>query len=103
MPWSVLKWYLTQNRSTLCIDPHVGVAGVAVHVPPGTSESPVAHQHGDLVGRLRRERPEVPLHIVVTKIGVRAALLGADEVLELHRITHKEHGSVVTHHVVVAL
>ena len=85
------------------VDPHVGVARVAVHVPPALGDAAVAHQPGDLVGRLGRQRPEVPLHVVVAQAVVRTALLGADEVLELHRVAHEEHRRVVAHHVVVAL
>ena len=85
------------------VDPHVGVARVAVHVAPRPGDPPVAHQPRHLVGRLRRQRPEVPLHVVVAQVGVRAALLRTDEVLELHRVPQEEHGGVVAHHVVVAL
>src|SRR6266566_1194522 len=46
------------------VDPDVGVAGIAVHVPPGARDAPVAHQPGHLVRRVRRRRPEVPLHVV---------------------------------------
>jgi hypothetical protein len=92
MPWSVLKWYFTQNRSPPGVDPHVGVAAVAVHVPPGLRDAAVAHQPGDLVRRLRRQRPEVPLHVVVAQVVVLHALLGADEVLELHRVRMKKTG-----------
>ena len=40
---------------------------------------------------------------MVAQVRVGPTLLGADEVLELHRITHEEHRRVVPHHVVVAL
>ena len=53
--------------------------------------------------RLRGERPEVPLHVVVAQVVVRAALLRADEVLELQRVAQEEHRGVVPDHVVVAL
>ena len=85
------------------VDPHVGVAAVAVHVPPGPRDAPVPHQPGHLVRRLGRERPEVPLHVVVAQVVVGAALLAADEVLELHRVAHEEHGGVVADDVEVAL
>ena len=85
------------------VDPHVGVARIAVHVPPRAGDPTVAHQHGDLVGRFRRKGPEVPLHVVIAQVGVGPALLRADEVLELHRVANEEHGCVVPHHVVVAL
>ena len=49
------------------VDPHVGVTRVAVHVTVGLRDAAVAHQPGHHVGRLGRERPEVPLHVVVTQ------------------------------------
>ena len=85
------------------VDPHVGVAAVAVHVPPGPRDAPVAHQPGHLVRRLGRQRPEVPLHVVVAQVVVGAALLAADEVLELHRVADEEHRGVVADDVEVAL
>ena len=85
------------------VDPHVSVRAVAVHVPPGPRDPAVTHQPGDLVRRLRGQGPEVPLHVVVAQVVVRAALLGADEVLELHGVAHEEHRGVVPDHVVVAL
>ena len=86
----------------LGVNPHIGVAGVAVHVPPGLGNAAITHQPGDLVGRLRRQAPEVPLHVMVTQVSVCTALLGADEVLELHRVTNEEHRRVVPDHVIVA-
>ena len=85
------------------VDPHVGVAGVPVHVPPRARDAAVAHQPGHLVRRLRRQRPEVPLHVVVAQVVRRAALLRADEVLELHRVADEEHRRVVADEVEVAL
>src|ERR1039457_6331730 len=85
------------------VDPHVGVGGIPVHVPPGPGDAAVAHQPGHLVRRFRRQGPEVPLHVVVAQVVVRAAFLGADEVLELHRVAQEEHRGVVPDHVVVAL
>ncbi len=54
------------------------------------------------MGRLRRQGPEVPLHVVAAQTRVRQALLRADEVLELHRVLDEENGRVVAHQVVVA-
>src|SRR5699024_8387482 len=85
------------------VDPHVGVAGVAVHVPPRTRYAPIAHQPGHLMRRLGRERPEVPLHVVVTQVRIGTALLRPDELLELQRVTYEEDRRVVADHVVVAL
>jgi hypothetical protein len=40
---------------------------------------------------------------MVAHIGVRAAFLRADEMLEFHPVAHEEHWRVVPDHVVVAL
>ena len=85
------------------VDPAVGVAGVTVHVPPGARDPAVTHQPGDLVCRLRRQRPEVPLHIVVAQVVGGPALLRPDEMLELHRVADEEHRSVVADHVEIAV
>jgi hypothetical protein len=37
---------------------------------------------------------------MVPQIGIRAALLGADEVLEFHRVPHEKHRRVPDHVVV---
>ena len=84
------------------IDPAVGVAAVAIHVPPALGDAPIAHQPGHLMRGLRRETPEVPLHVVVPQVGCGHALLRPDEVLELQRVAHEEDRRVVADHVEVA-
>ncbi len=44
-----LEVVLDREPLTLGVDPHVGVAGVAVHVPPRLGDAAVAHQSRDLV------------------------------------------------------
>ena len=66
----------------------------------GVPRSLIRYDH--LVGRLGRERPEVPLHVVAAQAGVGQALLRVDEVGELHRVTHEEDRRVVADEVVVA-
>jgi hypothetical protein len=85
------------------IDPHVGVRAVAVHVAPRLRQAAITHQVGDLVRRLGRQRPEVPLHRVVAQAAGREALLRADEVRELHGVAQEEDRGVVADQVVVAL
>src|ERR1700688_2044018 len=70
---------------------------------PTPWDTPIAHQNGHLMRRLRRQRPEIPLHIVVAQTVVRAAFLRADEMLELQRIANEKYRRVVAHHVVDAL
>lgn len=85
------------------VDPLVGVRAEAVHVAPRGGQAAVAHEPGDLVGGLGRERPEVPLHVVVAEVRARQALLRADEVGELDPVADEEDGRVVADEVVVAL
>ena len=85
------------------VDPHVGVAGVPVHVPPGLGQAAVAHQPDHLVRGLRQQGPEVPLHVVGAQVVVDAAFLRADEVLEVNRVLEEEDRRGVADHVVVAL
>ena len=85
------------------VDPEVGVRAVAVHVAERLRDAAVAHEVGDLVGRLGVQRPEVPLHVVVAQAGAAEPLLAADEVGELHRVADEEHRGVVADQVVVAL
>ena len=85
------------------VDPEEGVRPVAVHVAPRARDAPITHQVGHLVRRLRVERPEVPLHVVVAQPAAAATLLGPDEVRELHRVADEEDRGVVADQVVVAL
>ena len=69
-----LEMVLDPVLDTFGIDPQVGVRAVPVHVAPGFRDSAVAHQPGDLVGRLGVVGPEVPLHVVVAQAVAAAAL-----------------------------
>ena len=80
----------------------VGVAAISVHVPQAGRDAAIGEQDGDLVQRLGREAPEVPLHRVIAHARARVALLRVDEVGELQGVTHEEHGGVVAHQVPVA-
>ena len=84
---------------TLGIDQRIGVAGIPVHLAPVFRNATVAHEIGHLMRAFGRERPEIPLHIVVTHVVIRTALLAADELLELDRIADKEDRGVVADHV----
>src|SRR5450759_4412239 len=53
--------------------------------------------------RLRRQRPEVPLHVVIAQVVVGAALLRMDEVGELRRVADEKDRGIVADHVVVAV
>src|SRR6056297_1279544 len=71
-----LEVILDPELFALGIDPHVGMAGVAVHVSIALGHAAVTHQNGHLMGGLRRQSPEVPLHVVTAQTSVCPALLG---------------------------
>ena len=56
-----------------------------------------------MCARLRRQRPEVPLHVGVAEVVGGEPLLRADEVLELQRVADEEDRRVVADDVEVAL
>ena len=85
------------------IDPGEGVAPEAIHVAVGPGRAPIRHQDRHLMSAFGRERPEVPLHLVVAHPGVGQSLLGVDEVLELGGITDEEHRRVVADQVAVSV
>ena len=103
MPWLVLKWYLTKNCSPAAFDPLEGVRAEAVHVAVARRDAPVAEQPGEHVGRLGREREEVPHVVRLLAVGVGVGLLGVDEVGELEGVADEEDRGVVAHQVVVAV
>src|SRR5690606_23244745 len=85
------------------VDPHIRMAGEAVHVAPRLRNAAISHQPRDLMSRLGRQRPKIPLHVVISKTAIGPAFLRANEVLELQWIAQEEHGGVVPDHVVVTL
>jgi hypothetical protein len=85
------------------VDDRVGVAAEAVEVAIGRGDAAVGEEDRDLVERFGAERPEVPLHVHVAEVGLRVALLGVDEHLELVGIADEEDGRVVADEIPVAL
>ena len=83
----------------LGIDQRIGVAGIAVHLAPVFRNTAVAHEIGHLMRAFWRQGPEIPLHVVVAHVVIRAAFLAPDELLELDRVAHKEDRGVVADHV----
>ena len=85
------------------VDQHIGVTGIAVHLPPVLRHTAVAHQIGYLMSALGTERPEIPLHVVIAQAIVCASLLAANEMLELQGIANEKNRGVVPHHVEIAI
>ena len=98
-----LEVVLDPGALAALVDPHEGVAAVAVHVPKRPRRAAVGHQERNLVIGLRRERPEVPLRVVGAQTAVAHPLLRMDEIGELRGVPDEEHRRVVTDQVVVAL
>ena len=94
---------LDEELLVLGVDPLESVRAVSVHVPVAVRGAAIRHQDGDLVESLWGVAPEVPSHVGVLHTRLRVSLLAVDEVRELDRVLDKEHGGVVTDHVVVAL
>ncbi len=103
MPWSVLKWYLTQNCSPASLTHWKVWEPKPSMWRQRRGDAAVAEQPGDLVGRLGGQAPEVPDVVRLLRAGVRVALLGVDEVGELDGVADEEHRGVVADEVVVAL
>ena len=98
-----LEVVLDPEALVLRVDPQVGVRRVPVHVAPRARDAPVTHEVGDLVGRLGREGPEVPLHVGIAQVVGGQAFLRTDEVLELDRVTDEEDRRVVADDVEVSV
>ncbi len=94
----------SKNEARQLVERCVGSLDQALEVQSNFAEA-LALQSAcrGTAGRLRRQRPEVPLHVVVPQVVVGPAFLGVDEVLELLRVAHEEDGRVVADHVVVTL
>ncbi len=103
MPWSVLKWYLTQTGSAVGVHPLEGVGAEPVHVPVAGRDAPVAEEPGEHVGGFGGMGEEVPHVVRLLVVGERVGLLRVDEVGELERVTDEEDGGVVAGQVVVAV
>ena len=103
MPWSVLKWYLTQTPSPVGVHPLEGVRSEAVHPAQAGRAATVTEEPGELVGQFRRETEEVPDVVRLLNLGPRIRLLGVDEVGELQRVADEEDRGVVADEVVVAV
>ena len=82
--------------------PHKRVRAIAVHVFVAGGNAAVTHEPQHLMDRFWRERPEIPLHGVVAKVGLRVPFLRVDEVGKFQRIADEEDRRVVADHIPVA-
>jgi len=74
-----------------------------MHVAERLRDSAIAHDNGDLVQRLRKVRPEIPVAVRAPHARPRITFDRVVEIRELERITKKEYGSIVSDQIPVAL
>src|ERR1700730_3049819 len=87
----------------LGVDEAVGVAPETMHVAERPGNATVGHDNGDLVQRLRKVRPEIPVAVRAPHARPRITFDRVVEIRELERVTKKEYGSIVSHQIPVAL
>lgn len=85
------------------VDQTVGAQAIIVHVTAGLRRPALRHEDSDLVLRLRRLGPEMPLHGGVVQIVARVALLATNQVYKLVGIADEENQRVVADHVAATL
>ena len=85
------------------VDQAESVAAEAVHVPIGVWDSSVAHDDGDLVERLGKGAPEIPVVLGAAHVRAGVPFHGVVEVGELQGIAQEEDRRVVPHQVPVPL
>src|SRR5882757_8536174 len=81
----------------LRVDEAVGVASKPMHVAERFGNATVGHDNGDLVQRLRKIRPEIPVAVRAPHARPRITFDRVVEIGELERVTKKEYGSIVSH------
>src|ERR1700722_202235 len=87
----------------LGIDHREGVTSKEMHVTKGLWNSTVGHNDGDLMKRLRKERPEVPVILRAAETGAGIALDGMVEIREAQRIAEEKDRGIVSDEVPVSL
>src|ERR1700692_2135519 len=74
-----------------------------MHMPEGPRNSAVGHDDGDLMQRLRKKSPEVPVVLSAAQTGAGVALDGVVEVREAQRIAEEKDGSIVSDDVPISV
>ena len=85
------------------IDHRKGVAAEEMHVTKAFRDATIGHDDGDLVQRLRQQRPEIPVVVRAAKPGARIALDGVVEVREAQRIAEEKYRRIIADDVPVSL
>src|ERR1700751_1680933 len=93
---------LHPSALVLSIDHREGVASEAMHVPERLWNSAVGHNDCDLMERLWKKSPEVPVILSTPKTRAGVALDGVVEVREAQRIAEEKDWSIVTNDIPVS-
>src|ERR1700747_2091169 len=86
-----------------CIDHREGVTSEEMHMPEGLWNSAVGHDDCDLMERLWKKSPEVPVILSAPKTGAGVALDRVVEVREAQRIAEEKDWSIVTNDVPISV
>src|SRR5580704_12170575 len=74
-----------------------------MHVAERLGNATVGHDNGDLVQRLRKVRPEIPVAVRAPQARPRITFDRMVEIRKLQRIAKEEYGSIVSDQIPVAL
>src|SRR6202790_5092860 len=74
-----------------------------MHMPEGPRNSAVGHDDGDLMQRLWKKSPEVPVVLSAPKTGAGVALDGVVQVREAQRIAEEKDWSIVSDDVPISV
>src|SRR3984893_3000140 len=74
-----------------------------MHMAERLGNATVGHDNGDLVQRLRKVRPEIPVIVCASHASSRISLNRMVQIRKLQRIAKEEERSIVTHKVPVPL
>src|SRR5260221_11799750 len=85
------------------IDHREGVTSEAMHMPERLWNSAVGHDDCDLMERLWKKSPEVPVILSAPQTGARVALDSVVEVREAERIAEEKDWSIVSDDVPISL
>ncbi len=86
----------------LVVDQAEGVAAKTVHMAVAARKAAIAHHDCDLMQRLRKQCPEVPVILTAAHARARIAFDRVVEVGKTQRIAEEEHRGVVAHQIPIA-
>src|SRR5690606_38209161 len=81
------------------IDKAIGMATETMHIPKTFRNAPVTHYNGNLVQRLGKQSPEIPIGIGIPQIGFWVSLYRMVQIGKFHRVAEEKHWSVVPYQI----